>query len=152
MPYITTSRNVKQNTRRLARSFCSIFPDFLYENRGKKNFDSVAKRAIKLGFTSIIFFYESHGNPSLIEKVQLTDKDEWEIVDKICFNAIKIERTQKDYTKNEIEFEGELGFFKELIEYEENNKKRKIKTHVKYKNRILSISIEDKEYVVLKLI
>lgn len=152
MPYLTTSRNVKQNTRRLARSFCSIFPNFLYENRGKKNFDSVAKRALKLGYNSIIFLYESHGNPTLIEKVVLSDKDEWEIVEKICFNPIKIDRAGKDYTKNEIEFEGEVDFFKNLIEYEENNKKRKQKTNIKYKNRILSVSIENKEYIVLKLI
>jgi rRNA maturation protein Rpf1 len=152
MPYITTSRNVKQNTRRLARSFCSIFLNFTYENRGKKNFDSVAKRALKLGYKSILFLYESHGNPSLIEKVELTDKDEWEIVEKICFNAVKIEKAGKDYTKNNIEFQGDIQFFKDLIEYEEPVKETKDKTVVKYANKFLSIRVENKEIISLKLI
>jgi hypothetical protein len=150
MPYITTSRNVKQNTRRLARSFCLIFSNFVYENRGKKNFDSIAKRAIKLGFNSIIFIYESHGNPSLIEKVELNDKDEWEITEKICFNPIKIEKPKKDYTKHNIEFQGEVDFFKELVEYEESNRKKNI--IVKYENKKLYIICEEKEVIVLKLI
>lgn len=152
MPYITTSRNVKQNTRRLARSLCSIFPNFVYENRGKKNFDGVAKRAMKLGFDSIIFLYESHGNPSLIEKVKLSDKEEWEIVEKICFNPIKIDRAQKDYTKNKIEFQGDSGFFKELVEYEENEKKSKNNTIVKYEKKILSIECDSQELIILKLV
>lgn len=151
MPYITTSRNVKQNTRRLARSFCLIFPNFLYENRGKKNFDAIAKRALKLGFKSIIFLYESHGNPSLIEKVELNDKDEWEIVEKICFNAIKIEKSDRDHTKNKIEFEGDSDFFKKLIDYEENKNNRG-STLVKYNKKILSIECDSKEIITLKLV
>lgn len=150
MPYITTSRNVKQNTRRFAHSLCSIFPNFVYENRGKKNFDGVAKRAIKLGFETIIFLYESHGHPTLIEKVKLSDKDEWEVVEKICFNPIKIEKPKRDCTKNEIVFQGEVEFFKELVEYE-GSKGRK-KTIVKYENKILSIACDSEEIIVLKLI
>jgi len=152
MPYITTSRNVKQNTRRLARSFCLLFPNFIYENRGKKNFDGVAKRALKLGYKSIFFFYESHGNPSLIEKVELSDKDEWEITEKICFNVIKIERPKLDLTRNNIEFIGDVEFFKNLIEYEEPKRKSKENTIVKYENKILSIKSGNNEIITLKLV
>ena len=152
MPYITTSRNVKQNTRRLARSFCLLFPNFIYENRGKKSFDEIAKRALKLGYKSILFFYESHGNPSLIEKVELSDKDEWEITEKICFNAIKIDRPKKDLTRNNIDFVGDIEFFIKLVEYEEPKKKAKENTIVKYEKRILSIENENQEIITLKLV
>lgn len=152
MPYITTSRNVKQNTRRLARSFCLLFPNFIYENRGKKNFDGVAKRALKLGYKSILFFYESHGNPSLIEKVELSDKDEWEITEKICFNVIKIDRPKNDLTRNNLEFIGEIEFFKNLVEYEEPKRTGKGITLIKYEKRILSIQSDNQEIITLKLV
>jgi len=112
----------------------------------------VAKRALKLGHSSVLFIYESHGNPSLIEKVELNDKEEWEITETICFNSITINRPKKDMTRNNIEFIGEVEFFNKLMNYEEPKKKSKENTIVKYEKRILSIESNNEKIIVLKLV
>ncbi|RMD65771.1 hypothetical protein D6833_02410, partial [Candidatus Parcubacteria bacterium] len=76
MCYITTSRKPSPITRRLARTLANIFGLF-YESRGKRNFDSVRRRALKHGCGRVAFLYESHGNPHELLVIELKG-DEWE--------------------------------------------------------------------------
>ncbi|MEM0437933.1 MAG: hypothetical protein QXU54_01390 [Candidatus Micrarchaeia archaeon] len=94
MPYITTSRKASQVTRRLARSLSHFFPESYYENRGKRDMDSVLARARQLGFARVVFVYESHGNPSEIDFIDV-GKDSWSRAGKISFTVVAVGKVPK---------------------------------------------------------
>lgn len=94
MPYITTSRKASQVTRRLARSLSHFFPESRYENRGKRDIGSVLARARQLGFTRVVFVYESHGNPSEIDFIDVCN-DSWSRVGRLSFAAVEVGKVPK---------------------------------------------------------
>ncbi|MGB9693871.1 MAG: hypothetical protein ACP5H8_01810 [Candidatus Micrarchaeia archaeon] len=90
---MTTSRKCGPITRRLARSLANVF-SCVYENRGKRNFDSILRMAHKRGCKRVVFVYESHGNPNELFAVDL-ENDEWKEAGRIIFNPVLVEKIPK---------------------------------------------------------
>lgn len=155
MPYITTSRKAGPVTRRLARSLSNIFPNCVYENRGKRNFDSVIMRACKqLGYSRVILVYESHGNPAEIQAVDIKSDGAWEIVERVRFNVVKVERVlARGVTVDESARGFADMFADEGVEHEEMaiEEKGRRKAKLAINDNYLSVKINGKEAIILKL-
>ncbi len=156
MPYITTSRKAGPVTRRLARSLSNIFPNCVYENRGKRDFDSVIARACtQLGYSRIILVYESHGNPAEIQAVDIKSDDTWDIAARAGFNVVKVERV---LARGVIVDESARGFADMFadqgVEYEERGveKEGRQKAKIAINDNYLSVKINGKEAIILKLV